>query len=232
MASKNYIFYKIFTENSNEIYIGSTADFKSRKSNHKSQCNNENNKNYNYKIYQTIRANGGWNQWKMIQIGKRDNITKRDAEQIEEEYRLDLKATMNTCRAYRSPEVEKEYYKEYRENNKEDLKEYIKEYRENNKEKIKEQSKEYYQNNKEDRKEYIREYYQNNKEKIKEHKKEYRENNKEDLKEYRREYRENNKEKLNEKHECECGGKFTIKHKSTHEKSKRHCEYINRLTIT
>ena len=77
MAFKNYIFYKIFTEDCDETYVGSTANFKSRKMSHKSCCYNENDKNHNLKIYQTIRANGGWNQWKMIQIGKRDNITKR-----------------------------------------------------------------------------------------------------------------------------------------------------------
>tara|TARA_R110001606_G_C15015113_1_gene608974 strand:+ start:68 stop:583 length:516 start_codon:yes stop_codon:yes gene_type:complete len=166
MASKNYIFYKIFTEDCDDIYVGSTADFKSRKNDHKNRYYNENHRCYNLKIYQTIRANGGWSNWKMIQIGTRDNITKREAEQIEEEYRLNLKATMNMCRAFITPEDKKEYNKEYQENNKEKRKEYDKKYRENNK----------------------------------------------------------------EKHDCECGGKFTLPSKSCHLKTKRHCEYINRLT--
>ena len=42
----------------------------------------------------------------------------------------------------------KEYYKEYREKNKDNHKEYFKEYRENNKDKINEKNKEYYENNK------------------------------------------------------------------------------------
>ena len=216
MASKNYIFYKICSDDCDETYVGSTVNFKSRKNDHKNRCYNENSDKYNIKIYQAIRANGGWDNFKMIQIGTRDNITKREAEQVEEEYRLDLKATMNERRAFLSPEVHKEHKKEYRENNKEHTKEY---------------DREYYQNNKE----YIKEYREKNKEHIKEYIKEYRENNKEKLKEYDKEYKQNNKEKIKEKmkekHDCKCGGKFTLTHKSRHERTKKHCEYIKN-TIT
>jgi len=55
-------------------------------------------------------------------------------------------------------------------------KEYNKEYNQNNKETIKEYKKEYYNNNKESKKEYQKEYNQNNKETIKEYKKEYQKN--------------------------------------------------------
>ncbi len=76
MASKNYVFYKICSDDCDETYVGSTANFKSRKTEHKRSCNNENRKSYNFKIYQAIRANGGWDNFKMIQIGTKDNITK------------------------------------------------------------------------------------------------------------------------------------------------------------
>ena len=33
--------------------------------------------------------------------------------------------------------------------------------------------------------------------------------------------------KQSQKHNCQCGGKFTQCHKSRHEKSKKHCHYIN-----
>ena len=149
MASKNYIFYKIFKEDLDEVYVGCTSNFHSRKKNHKISCNNETCKQYNFKIYQTIRANGGWDEFKMIQIGTRENITKREAEQIEEEYRLELKSTMNDRRAFLSPEQKKEYDKEYKQTNKE---------------RISEHKKDYYQDNKE----HIKEYYQTNKDKINE----------------------------------------------------------------
>ena len=51
---------------------------------------------------------------------------------------------------------------------------------------------------------------------------EYRDTNKDKIKEYR----VNNKDKTNEKFECECGGKYTHSHKSTHFKSTKHQEFI------
>ena len=201
MASKNYIFYKIFKKDLDEVYVGSTANFYSRKKDHKHGCNKENNKKYNYKIYQIIRANGGWDEFKMIQIGTRDNITKREAEQIEEEYRLELKGNLNMRRAFLTEEQQKEYDKEYN-----------KEYYQDNKEQKKEYDKEYYQDNKEDRKEYLKEYYQDNKAKIAEQVKEY--------------YHDN-KEKLKEQHNCPCGGRYINVHKLRHYKTKKHCDFIN-----
>lgn len=65
------------------------------------------------------------------------------------------------------------------------------------------------------------------KDEIKEYKKEYYEKNKEKLKNYR----EKNTEKINEKFECECGGKYTYKHKSTHFKSMKHIDYISKNNI-
>ena len=50
-------------------------------------------------------------------------------------------------------------------------------------------------------------------------------------KEYNVQYRQNNRNLINEnqkkKHNCQCGGKFTYCNKSNHEKTKKHCEYIN-----
>ena len=52
----------------NELYIGSTTDFRKRKKQHKQSCNNANIKHHNCKIYQIIRLNGGWENWSMILI--------------------------------------------------------------------------------------------------------------------------------------------------------------------
>jgi hypothetical protein len=141
---RNYTFYKFVCINDdiNSCYVGSTANMKKRRTEHKSACNNENNKNYNYKIYQTIRANGGWSNWKIVEFATRNNITKREAEQIEEEYRVELKGNLNMRRAFLTEEQHKE-----------DRKEYLKEYYQDNKEKF-------------------AEYYHDNKAKIAEHKKE------------------------------------------------------------
>jgi hypothetical protein len=91
--------------------------------------------------------------------------------------------------------------KEWRSDNDEYLKEYFKKYNENNKETISENSKIYYENNKEI---------------ILKKVKKYNENNKETISEYK-----------NQKHNCDCGGKYTNTHKSRHIKSIKHQNYIN-----
>ena len=73
-------------------------------------------------------------------------------------------------------------------------------------------------------------YYENNKELKKIRDREYAKKNKEKKKEYDKEYREKNKEKLNEKFNCMCGGKYTKKTKSMHEKTKKHQTYLASLS--
>jgi len=81
----------------------------------------------------------------------------------------------------------------------------------------------------EDNKDKIKEYYENNKDKIKEHRKIYVENNKDKISDNKKEYYKNHKEQKNKKIECECGGKYTHQHKSTHIKSKKHQKYLNNI---
>jgi hypothetical protein len=132
-----YYFYKIVCDDlPNFVYVGSTMSFANRKYNHKRNCYNENDKRYNFKIYQTIRANGGWDNWRMVCIHQEDIDNKRYAEQIEENYRLELNGNLNTHRAFRTEEQRKEYHKEYH-----------KEYREDNKGYFNERNKKYRENN-------------------------------------------------------------------------------------
>ena len=57
----------------------------------------------------------------------------------------------------------------------------------------------------------------------KEYDKFYSENNREKKRESCKKYKELNQEKINQKFNCQlCGGKFTYKNKSEHEKSKKH----------
>ena len=146
----DYVFYKIIciSDDINLCYVGSTANFIKRRIAHKSNCYNENSKHYNSKIFKTIRENGGWDNFKMIQIGTREQLTKRESEAIEEEYRQELRANMNSRKCFRTDEQRQEYHRdkanEYYENNIDKFKEY----RENNKDKIKEYRKYYYQKNK------------------------------------------------------------------------------------
>jgi len=64
----------------------------------------------------------------------------------------------------------------------------------------------------------------------------YNEKNKEKLKDYHKAYREKSKkyyekhkEKGKEKFTCECGGKYTRINKLTHEKTKKHIDYLNTI---
>ena len=70
------------------------------------------------------------------------------------------------------------------------------------------------------------------KQKKQEQDKKYREGDKrEKLLEQKREWSRKNREETKEKRskviDCECGFTYTLQHKARHEKSKRHCEYIN-----
>jgi len=164
-----YIFYKIVCEDCPDyIYIGSTKSFRSRKYQHKINCNNE---KINLKIYQKIRDNGGWDNWNMIIIDEADNLTFTQARIIEEELRLKFNGNLNSNKAYIPNRIEQR--KTYRENNKEKIAEYRKQYKENNKEKIKENKKKYRENNKEKIAEYQYNYNELNKEKIAERSKKY-----------------------------------------------------------
>lgn len=132
-----YSIYKLVCDDCPDfIYVGSTGCFKQRKWKHKSTCYNENVKGYNYKLYQTMRQYGGFANWRMIELCKVECETKRDAERIEEDYRLKLKGNLN-MRCCFIAETRQEYHKEY-----------CKEYRQVNKQQIKEQNKVYYEANK------------------------------------------------------------------------------------
>jgi hypothetical protein len=124
------------------LYVGFTIDFTRRKSLHKHNCNNPNSKHYNYKVYEFIRENGGWDNWNMVLIEYYpcdDGMEARARERYWYEF---LNASLNSNCPNRS-------YKEYYETNKEKIIEHQKEYYETNKEKIIEHQKEWYKNNKE-----------------------------------------------------------------------------------
>jgi len=74
------------------VYVGSTTNFTKRKQHHKKCCHNEKNKNYNCKVYVNIRENGGWENWNMIKICDCPCNNKREAEQEEDKYMIELKA--------------------------------------------------------------------------------------------------------------------------------------------
>ena len=200
----NGIIYKIQCNDDNikDFYIGSTTNLKKRIYQHKNRCNNENNEKHNYKVYQTIRQNGGFINWNFLIIENVSCNNKLELLTRERHFYNILKPSLNTLR----PIISKYEKKEYREANKDKIKQQNKEYREVNKDKI----KEYYKDNKDKIREYYKERYKANKEQIIERSKEYYEANKLQKLEYYKErynankdkikeYREANKDKINER---------------------------------
>ena len=110
-----------------EIYVGSTNDIDKRKANHKSDCHNENNRNYKFPLYQFIRANGGWDSWELVLIDEYEVEDEIGQHIIEQSFISAIEPELNNKRAYRTEEEQKEYGKEYTANNKEEIKEYFKE---------------------------------------------------------------------------------------------------------
>ena len=141
----NCSIYKIeHIEDESLIYVGHTTNFKQRKAQHKQRCNNENNKEFNRKLYTMMRENGGFEMFKMIEIEKYKCNDRREADKRENEVMKELKATMNKIRSFVTEEEKKQYYEE----NKEKVKLHKKEYYEENKDKILKTKKEYREDNK------------------------------------------------------------------------------------
>lgn len=219
----NNVIYKIFCKDPNvtDIYIGHTTDMKQRYRLHRSNCNVETSKGYNYKIYKIIRENGGWNNWEMVII---ENFPCEDVNQARDRERYWIEKESSSMNMIIPNRSKKEYSKIYAIVNKEKIAEKSKIYRaenkakidaylEANKEKISfqkkdwyeekkdyilEKAKQNYQKNKEDKLEYQKQYSQQHKKEIAEKQKEYREKNKDKLSEQKKIYREEHKEEAKE----------------------------------
>ena len=61
--------------------------------------------------------------------------------------------------------------------------------------------------------------------------KEYYQDNKEEISRKTKIYRKNNNDKLLAKYDCICGGRYALKHITTHNKTKIHINYINSLSL-
>jgi len=199
--------------NNENVYIGSCCNYTRRKSQHKHSCNIPNHKGYNLKLYQTIRDNGGWDEWVMLKLHDFPCNEKYELN-LEERRVIDLyKSKLNMLIPTRT---KKKYY----EDNKEHINEKHKKYYEDNKEKI----KEYF-------KEYNKKYYEENKEKESIRKKKYYDENKEKESIRKKKYYEDNKEKINEKITCECGSIVKKRCIARHRKSLKHILFLDNTKI-
>lgn len=196
---KDYTMYKILPKNAafDYCYIGHTNNFAFRKQQHMAPCIDTSHSKAHIKLYETIRSNGGWDEWEMIELEKFNGKTKVEARIREQELIKEHNATLNMLSAYITEEERKATKKaiteKFREENKEYLKEQTKKYKEEHKEVIAQQMKKYREENKDAIYQKTKEYRENNKEKHQEWQKVWRENNKELLKEKRKIYEANKK---------------------------------------
>jgi hypothetical protein len=214
MDYKNGVIYKICCkdENIKDVYVGSSCSHTSRKSSHKSNCNNKNSREYNYPVYRYIRDNGGWENWQFVLLEAYPCENKNQLV-IRERYWFELLgARLNNNYPQRS-------YTEYYEGNKEEILEKAKENYEKNKEEFSEKNKEYYEENKEE---------------IKERRKKHYEENKEEILEKEKERYKVNKEKISEKGketvECPCGSVVRKDYLQKHKKTQKHQKNLQKLS--
>ena len=153
----DYTFYKIVNVNGDceMCYVGSSCNMKHRRRTHKNSCNNPNAKEYNYKVYKTIREHGGWCEFQIVELGTAEQLTLVESRIIEERYRIELKASMNTNRCSITKDGIKERNKQYAVDNADKMKEW----RVNNFERKQEYDKKYQTENAERIKAYNREKY-------------------------------------------------------------------------
>ena len=226
MSKIGYV-YKIVCSNKTvtDCYVGSTNDIEIRRKDHKSKCNNPNSPAYNKPLYKFIRDNDGWDNFtlkkiKTVHYDNKIELLKKERHWVEK-----LEASLNKRLPSRT---KKEYYKQYREINKEAIREQNKQYREANKEAI----NKYREEHKEAIREQNKQYYADNKEAINK----YREEHKEAIRARDRQYYADNKvailAKKSEKHDCPCGCQYTRANKARHERSKKHQTYLSSQSNT
>jgi hypothetical protein len=195
-----------------DCYVGHTTNFKQRKNCHRIACNYKGRRSYNYKIYQTMRDNGGRDNWDIIEIEKYPCKDFYEACTRERYWYETLKPNLNmSCPIiYKEEKLQKK--KEYYEANKEEILQKQKENYEANKEEILQKQKENYKKNslKEPRPIGI---------------------NLEKKKETKIKWYDLHKEELNKSFECECGGLYKLHHKTDHIKTKKHQEHLSSQKI-
>jgi hypothetical protein len=156
--------YKIVSDSTDDIYIGSTVQTLSQRlTKHRSDYKQWKKGNHYHTRSFSLLERGDYHiiLLEPFPCANQEELTAR------ERWYIDNNKCLNKVKPGRK---KKEYYQD-------------------NKEMINRQAKEYYQDNKERIKEIMKEYRQDNKDKIKEWRKEYNQDNKEKIKEQKKEYR-------------------------------------------
>jgi hypothetical protein len=183
-------------------YVGSTTNFRRRKCEHKNRCKNENDDDYNKPLYKFIRETGGWSDdWDMVLVKHYP------------ECKSGIELRMYERKHY-------EFYRpEFNMNNP---------YQDNDE--LVEYKKQHYIENLVHYTNYKAQYYIDNLDKINERSKQYYTENLDAIKEVKKDYYLQNRDRITEKHNCECGGKYSTGSISRHNKCQKHIKYLNNLS--
>tara|TARA_R110000782_G_scaffold112958_1_gene202906 strand:- start:30 stop:671 length:642 start_codon:yes stop_codon:yes gene_type:complete len=182
--------YKIVSDTSNLIYVGSTTkNLSARLVDHRSdyRCwKKDNTKPYTTSFKVLENDNFKIVLLETVKCNTKDELSAR------ERFYIESMVCVNKVIPLRSQ-------KEYEQTNKESIMEYKKKYREINKESIAEKNRKNYEDNKELFSEKNRKFYEDNKESIIEYQKERYEKNKDEINKKKKEYRDTNRDEINKK---------------------------------
>ena len=154
---KNALIYKICYKDDSieEHYIGSTCNLTRRSYEHHTNCINPNNKEHNRPVYMFIRANGGWDNWRIQKITDVHCDNKHDLNLIEKQYIKNGNKLLNKNVPLRK-------WAEYYQDKKAEIKAKKRQYVEENRDMLNERRRQRYKQNSSASKEY----YQKNRQKI------------------------------------------------------------------
>ena len=107
-----------------DCYNGSTCSLKDRKGEHKKSCIYLDSKQYNYKVYQFIRENGGWDNWVFIQLEESPCKSKQELLARERHWFDLLMPTLISKSPMTTPEERKKQKNEYNATHTEERKKY------------------------------------------------------------------------------------------------------------
>ena len=200
--------YKIYSEQTDRVYIGSTTKLLlQRFLQHKTNYRRYNDGTYNFvtsfHILQYDDAN--IELIEEVEFDDKKELIRRERFHIEQ----------NECVNKR---VEGRTSKEWGQDNKDRVLEHKQKYREKNREKLLEKAKENYQENREKRLEQAKQYREQNKKMISEKNKKWYQSNKEKL-----------LDKLKVKISCDCGSVVRKSDIKRHERSKKHQKYLETI---
>jgi len=125
------VIYKIECNDKNkkDFYIGSTTNYINRQKKHKKNLLNKNHKEYNYKLYNVIRENGGFDNYNFYEIEQYKATDRHDLMTREKYWIVSLNPSLNKGLPTRTKQ-------QWYDDNKERLSKKSKDKYENNKEAI------------------------------------------------------------------------------------------------